>query len=78
MKLFKFVLTAVAMTATAMTADAVIAYPGVMTMKCADGSTIRIVKHGDEALHFTTTEDGLLLHEADGVFTYARIDAQGR
>lgn len=43
----------------------------VRTVIQPDGTTLRIKKIGDERRHFTLTEDGIVLHEQAGVFTYA-------
>lgn len=77
MKFIKPALTALALATAAFSADAVIAKRGVMTVTRPDGTTLRIMKTGDEAMHFTTTEDGILLHEANGVYTYGRMTDRG-
>lgn len=77
MRFIKPVLTALAFTTAVAGADAIIAKRDVMTVTRPDGTTLRIKKTGDEAMHFTTTEDGILLHEANGVFTYARLTDDG-
>ena len=53
---------------------AVKAYPGLVSKVQADGSTISFYIHGDEYFNYTTSEDGYLLVEVNGVFEYAKID----
>ncbi|MCM1520908.1 MAG: M6 family metalloprotease domain-containing protein [Lachnoclostridium sp.] len=77
MKLFTHAITALILTATAFSANAIIAMRDPITVTNSDGSTLQIIKTGDEALHFTTTTDGYLVYEADGVFTYGRLNADG-
>lgn len=59
-------------------ASAVKANPRPMSYTQPDGTTITVVKHGDEFHHATYTEDGFMLipNEA-GALTYAVLDAQG-
>ena len=59
-------------------AGAVIAKRGVRTVTQPDGTTLRIQKTGDEHNHLTLTEDGIVLYEKDGVFTYALPGETGR
>jgi len=77
MTFIKPILTALAFATAVAGADAIIAKRDVMTVTRPDGTTLRIKKTGDEAMHFTTTEDGILIHEANGVFTYARLNDAG-
>lgn len=53
---------------------AVKAYPGLITKVQSDGSIISFYIHGDENFSYTTSEDGYLLLEVDGVFEYATFD----
>ncbi len=63
---------------SALPALAVPALRHVRTVTQPDGTTLRIMKVGDERRHFTITEDGLLLaREADGTYCYARANAAG-
>jgi M6 family metalloprotease-like protein len=54
------------------------AYPGPITHTNPDGSTVTIRLHGDEHLHFATTEDGYLVKKGDdGFYHYATV-AEGK
>ncbi len=56
---------------------AVPAKPGIQTIEQTDGTTLRIMVHGDEHFHFTTTEDGYLIRQnAAGVYEYAEYTAE--
>lgn len=56
-----------------MCADAIPAYPGVIKMTQADGSTLNVRLIGDERSHIVTTDDGYLLtaDEAGTSYYYA-------
>lgn len=57
---------------------AIPAKKGILTMTQPDGTTIEIMKSGDEHLHFTTTPDGILLQEdEDGFYRIASIAEDG-
>lgn len=50
------------------------AYPFPKRIVQPDGSTITIIGHGDEFLHYTTTIDGYsVVKGADGIFRYAEL-----
>ena len=66
----KLIATAL-MAGVVISAGAVIAKRGVRTVTQPDGTTLRIQKTGDEHRHLTLTEDGIVLYERDGEFTYA-------
>ena len=66
----KLIATAL-MAGAVISAGAVIAKRGVRTVTQPDGTTLRIQKTGDEHRHLTLTEDGIVLYERDGEFTYA-------
>ena len=52
---------------------AVPAYKGKQTVVQPDGTTVTLQLHGDEYLHFTTTDDGYTVVKcADNFFRYAR------
>lgn len=54
------------------------AMKGVRTVVQPDGTQLRIEVVGDEHLHFTTTEDGRLLHlDSDGFYKLGKIDVDG-
>lgn len=78
MKLFKPLLAAVALSSIAFCADAIVAKRDVRTVTQPDGTTLRVRLVGDEAMHFLMTEDGTLLVENEGVFTYADINDKGQ
>ena len=60
-------------------AGAVIARRGTTTVTQPDGTTLTVRLVGDERMHFTLTDDGKLLkRDADGQYSYARIDTRGR
>ena len=51
------------------------AKPGIMHYTMPDGTTVAVRLHGDERAHYFTSADGyVLLRDAAGTFTYARID----
>lgn len=77
MKKFRLFVTALALAATGLTSHAIMAKRDVMTVTQPDGSTLKIKKVGDEILSFTMTEDGIILHEANGFFTYGKVAADG-
>lgn len=58
-------------------AYAVPALPRLITVKQSDGSTITIKIHGDENFHYTTTSDGYLIVQKEGVYYHATADASG-
>lgn len=61
-------------------AFAVPAKPGLHTVTQPDGTTLSIRQVGDEYMHFTLTDDGMLVvrDDAAGAFNYGRIDTKGR
>ncbi len=56
---------------------AVPAYPGLITVKQKDGSSITIQVHGDEYFHYTTTSDGYFVAQKEGVYYYADMAFNG-
>ena len=53
---------------------AVPAHKGKVTRTQPDGSSVRLCLHGDEYLHYTTTDDGYsVVRNADGYYVYADI-----
>lgn len=78
MKLIRKLAAAALLAALAIPASAVIAKRDVRTITQADGTTLSIRKVGDEFRHYTLTEDGKVLVENDGVFTYAKVSDDGR
>lgn len=75
-RLFLSYVTAVAF---AFHASGVPAMPGKMQFIQSDGSVIEAYMYGDEYFHFYETADGaIFLRDADGVFKYAEITADGR
>ena len=56
-------------------AYAVRAFPGAVTVTQADGTTLTIRIHGDENFHYTTTSDGYLITQRDGIYYYATVGA---
>ncbi|NPD91278.1 M6 family metalloprotease domain-containing protein [Xylanibacter muris] len=56
---------------------AVPAKPGLITMRQADGTEIKIRLIGDEYHHYYLTEDGYLLINKDDTFFYGNIDGKG-
>lgn len=58
-------------------AYAVPALPKLITVKQSDGSIITIRIHGDEKFHYTTTSDGYLVVQKNGVYYHATADASG-
>lgn len=48
------------------------AHPGIGSVTQPDGTTLKVRLHGDEFMHFTTTEDGYaIVRDADGYYRYA-------
>ncbi len=72
----KIILTSV-VTASVIPAEAVVAKRDIRTVTQPDGTVLRIKKTGDEHKHLTLTEDGIVLYEKDGLFTYARPGESG-
>lgn len=67
-----------AVAAMTFTADAVIAKRDIRTVAQPDGTIVRVRVVGDEHMHFTTTEDGVLLKETDGgYYNFAYKTADG-
>lgn len=57
---------------------AVIADPNPTQVTQPDGTLLTIRLHGDEFYHYRTTEDGYLIKQnAEGYYTYARINTNG-
>lgn len=60
-------------------AMAVPAHPGSTRITQPDGTQVTIRLHGDEYLHFSTTDDGYsVVRRADGFYAYAQRGANGR
>lgn len=60
------------------TAKSVPAYPGNITLKQPDGTSLTIQLHGDEYLNFRTTIDGYtVVRRDDGFYSYAQLNANG-
>ena len=75
---FKYILAAVA-ASVAISASAVPAKRDLRTIIQPDGTELTIQKVGDESRHFTLTADGMLLtRDANGQYSYARIDKEGK
>lgn len=78
MKILKTAAVLLAVTSLAFTVEGKVARRGVRVVRQPDGTELRVKVVGDEFMHFTTTEDGTLLHcDADGLYTYGRLDADG-
>lgn len=60
-----------------MQAFAVPAKPGLLTVKTADGSELRVRLAGDEFFHQYFTEDGYPVFEKDGFFYYGDVKSDG-
>ena len=56
---------------SAIPAYAVRALPRTVTVTQADGTDITIQLHGDERFHYTTTPEGWLIAQKDGIYYYA-------
>ena len=68
--LLSFIVVLLGLAAHAIPAD-----PTPVKVNQPDGSTLTIILHGDEFLHFTTTADGYTVMEnAAGYYTYATLD----
>ncbi len=56
---------------------AVPAKPGLLTMRQADGTELKVRLVGDERSHYYLSDDGYLLAESEGMFYYADADSRG-
>lgn len=56
---------------------AVPAKPGLLTMRQADGTELKVRLVGDERSHYYLSDDGYLLSESGGMFYYADADSRG-
>ncbi len=74
--LYKLVLTA-AVLLSSMLASAVPADTRPINVRQKDGTTITIIRYGDEFYHYTTTTDGYLITEVDNIYYYATVDGSG-
>ena len=55
------------------------AYPKPMVVTLPDGSNLTICQHGDEAYHYTTTDDGYLIDGGtDGFYYFVEKAEQNR
>lgn len=59
------------MLAVAVGAYAIPAKPGKLTVRQPDGSSVTLVLHGDEFIHFTTTSDGYTVIQTGEEWQYA-------
>ena len=60
------------------TAHGVPARRGYYTVTQPDGTTLTIHKSGDEVMHFVlTADDKIVTRDADGKYSYGRLDADG-
>lgn len=58
--------------------EAVPAYPKPIMVTQSDGSTLEILLHGDEHVHYVTTIDNVLIKQnAHGVYEYAKVNNLG-
>jgi len=58
---------------------AVPAYKGSVKVSQPDGGIVTLQLHGDEYLHFTTTDDGYsVVKNSHGAYVYAQLDAEGQ
>ncbi len=74
--LYKLVLTA-AMLLSSILASAVPADTRPINVRQKDGTTITIIRYGDEFYHYTTTADGYLITQVDDIYYYATVDGSG-
>lgn len=67
------ILSCAVMLFTVFTAKSVTAYPGMIEFKQPNGQIVNIYIHGDEFLHWASTEDGYtLLYDDEGYLSYAQ------
>ena len=60
-------------------AFAIPVHKGSVKVSQPDGSTVTLRLHGDEYLHFTTTDDGYsVVKNEQGAYVYAQLDAEGQ
>ncbi|MFR9644500.1 MAG: M6 family metalloprotease domain-containing protein [Rikenellaceae bacterium] len=50
---------------------------GVITVSQSDGSTIEILRYGDEFFHYTTTTDDYLISQREGIYYYSDLSVSG-
>lgn len=78
MKYLKPAVACLILATSVLGADAKRAIKEVITVQQPDGTPLNIRLHGDEIMHFVTTEDGTLLtQDANGLYTYAEVDDNG-
>ena len=76
---FRIIFAIVLFTGTYFTLSAIPAYPYPIKITQPDGSELTIMLRGDEFFRYKTTLDGILLVEdANGIHTYARLTDDGR
>ncbi len=59
-------------------ANAIPAKPGLMRVTCTDGTSLEVLKCGDEYNHYYLSEDGYLLINDNGTFYYGNADGSGQ
>lgn len=57
---------------------AVKAYPFPVDVKQSDGTTLRVILHGDEEFHYYTTVDDVLIVKQNDAYYVGAVDAAGR
>lgn len=77
MNILRFLILALALAAIAADTHAIVALREPITVTQPDGSALTIKKTGDEVLSFTTTADGIILHESKGLYTYGTVASDG-
>lgn len=75
---FKYLFTAMAAVLLSGAAQAVPAYPGVLTLKNPDGSTIQLRAHGDEHFSYVTTPGSSDIYEQDAAGYWVRARRNGK
>lgn len=74
-KCFVFILTVFVL----LQVFAVPAHKGSVKVSQPDGSVVTLQLHGDEYLHFTTTDDGYsVVKNEQGAYVYAQLDDEGQ
>lgn len=74
-KCFVFILTVFVLSQV----FAVPAHKGSVKVSQPDGSVVTLLLHGDEYLHFTTTDDGYsVVKNEQGAYVYAQLDDEGQ
>lgn len=74
---FLFLSVSIIFLCVPLVSEAVRAVPRQVSVTQSDGSTITVRIYGDEKFHYTTTVDGYLIAQRDGIYYYATAQTEG-